>query len=132
MNKINPLYILVLLGTIFFLSFYILNESIYDFNKKNHEYNNIQIKAKEYKDFRTTWNNKKYATNVINQILKNSSFTNQKILRVDSQNSIKIKIQSNEQKILDNFLNKILNKKLILKKLELSKRYINLEIGFKL
>ena len=38
---------------------------------------------------------------------------------------------SDSKNILNGFLNKILNKKLIIKKLELDKSYIDLEIGLK-
>lgn len=58
-------------------------------------------------------------------------FLDQKILRAKVNNVIKLKIESNDPKILDNFLNKILNKPLQINKLELDKSFINLEIGVK-
>ena len=64
-------------------------------------------------------------------ILKNKIFSNQKILKASTNELIKLKIESDDPKILDNFLNKILNKELAIKKLEIEKRYINLEIGIK-
>ena len=64
-------------------------------------------------------------------ILKNKIFSNQKILKASTNELIKLKIESDDPKILDNFLNTILNKELAIKKLEIEKRYINLEIGIK-
>ena len=58
-------------------------------------------------------------------------FSNQKILKASTNELLKLKIQSDDPKILDSFLNKVLNKELAIKKLEIEKRYINLEIEIK-
>ncbi len=129
MSRINPLYIVAIITSLLLISLYILNQNINIFKQKQNEYKQIQIKAKEYKDFNTSWNNKKNISKTLDNILKNRLFLKEKILRVNTLNSIKIKIQSKNQKVLNTFLNKILNKKFIIKKLNLTKNYISLEIG---
>lgn len=129
MNRLNPLYIIGLFLTILFISFYLLSTSKDEFLNKNIEYLNMDKNAKDYKSFQSTWNNKVYVNNTLNQILKNKIYTNLKILRVETKNSIKLKVTSSDEKILNDFINKILNKQVIIKKLDIEKTYINLELG---
>ena len=131
MNRLNPLYVVALAVTIVFVSFFLLEEEMSLYNQNNNEFSNIQVKAKEYKDFKSSWNNKTFVNKTLNQILRNSSFKNQKVLRVDTDSSIKVKMISDNPKVLNSFLNRILNKKLIIKKLEIDKSFVDLEIGLK-
>lgn len=131
MNRLNPLYVIALSFTIVFVSFFLLNTESKNYDLKIKEFNTISVKAKEYKQFKASWNNKSFVNKTLNQILRSSTFKNQKVLRVNGKNSIKLKMISSNQKILNSFLNKLLNKKLIIKKLELDKSYIDLEIGLK-
>ena len=128
MNRLNPLYIIGLFLTILFISFYLLSTSKDEFLNKNIEYLNMDKNAKDYKSFQSTWNNKVYVNNTLNQILKNKIYTNLKILRVETKNSIKLKVTSSDEKILNDFINKILNKQVIIKKLDIEKTYINIEL----
>lgn len=131
MNRLNPLYIVSLLFTIVFLSFYLLQNKKNDYLEKIQEISNLQIKAKEYKDLSESWKNESFINKTLDEILKSSSFKNENITKTATKESIKIKLESSNSTILDNFLNKILNKPLIIKKLELQKSSITLEIGIK-
>lgn len=131
MNRLNPLYVIALAITVMFVSFFLLNEETKTYETKTSEFNTISLKTKEFKQYKSSWNNKAFVNKTLNQILRSSTFRNQKVLRVDGNNSIKLKLISENPKILNSFLNKLLNKKLIIKKLELDKSYIDLEIGLK-
>lgn len=131
MKRLNPLYIIALFVTIVFVSFYLLANEKKEYSSKVTEFNKIQIKAKEFKDYKSNWNNEKFVNKTLDQILRSRTFSNQKVLRVKNRDRIKVKLQSSNPKILNSFLNKVLNKKLIIKKLEIDKNYINLEIGLK-
>jgi hypothetical protein len=131
MKRLNPLYIISLFITILVISVFLLNEEKSILKEKTEKLNEIQLKAKEYKSLKNSWNNEKYANDTLDLILKNKIFSNQKILKASTNELIKLKIESDDPKILDSFLNKILNKELAIKKLEVEKRYINLEIGIK-
>lgn len=131
MKRINPLYLIALVITLLFISIYSLNNKKENYSLKKNELNLIKQKAKDFQSYKNTWKNQVFVNETLNTILKNRQFTNQKVLRVETKNSVKVKIQSNDQNILNAFLNKILNKKLIIRKLEIEKSFINVEIGIK-
>ena len=63
--------------------------------------------------------------------MKNSMFKNEQITKTASKDSVILKLESSNPQVLDSFLNRVLNKQLVIKKLELNKNFINLEIGIK-
>ena len=131
MNRLNPLYIILLFVTFAFLSFYISSNQKESYLEKLNEVKTLQAKALEFKSLVNTWTNEKYINNTLDEILKSQIFANQQITRTATKESIKIKIQSINPQVLDTFLNKILNKQLIIKKLELNTNFIDLEVGIK-
>lgn len=131
MNRLNPLYIIMLFLTLIFISFYSLSNERKAYLEKLNELNELEIKANEYTYLSTQWKNEKFVNKTLDEILKNQMFKNEKIVKLENKESIKIKIESNNSVVLDNFLNRVLNKPLIIKKLELDKSFISLEIGLK-
>lgn len=131
MNRLNPLYIILLFVTITFLSFYTSSNEKKSYIEKLDEIKVVQTKAFEFKSLASTWTNEKYINNTLDEILKSQIFVNQQITRTATKEAIKIKIQSANQQVLDTFLNKILNKQLIIKKIELDSNFIDLEVGIK-
>jgi len=131
MNRLNPLYIILLFVTFAFLSFYISSNQKESYLEKLNEVKTLQAKALEFKSLVNTWTNEKYINNTLDEILKSQIFANQQITKTATKESIKIKIQSINPQVLDTFLNKILNKQLIIKKLELNTNFIDLEVGIK-
>lgn len=131
MNRLNPLYIILLLLTIVFISFFSLSNEKSLYLEKVKETKMIEEKALEYKAMTSYWRNENFINKTVDEILKSSMFKNVQIIKTSSKDSIKIKIESSNPQVLDNFLNRVLNKQLIIKNLELDKNYINLEIGTK-
>lgn len=131
MNRLNPLYIIALVCTITFVSFFLLNDEINKYNEKIKEVDKIKVLAKNYKEYKSNWDNKKFVENTLNKILRNSSFKNQKILKTQVNKNIRIRLESSNPRVLSKFLNMVLNKKLIIKKLDINKTYIQLEVGLK-
>lgn len=131
MNKINPLYLILLMFTFVYISFEILSQTKENFIEKSNEYNSVKQKAKEFKELNNSWANKNRTIRTINQITNSPKFRKHKILKVETQKNIKLKIESIDSKVLNDFLNRVLNKQLIIDKLELQKTYIALEIGYK-
>lgn len=131
MNRLNPLYIILLLLTIVFISFFSLSNEKSLYLEKVKETKMIEEKALEYKAMTSYWRNENFINKTVDEILKSSMFKNEQIIKTSSKDSIKIKIESSNPQVLDNFLNRVLNKQLIIKNLELDKNYINLEIGTK-
>ena len=128
MNRLNPLYIILLFVTITFLSFYVTSNEKKSYIEKLDEIKVVQTKAFEFKSLASTWTNEKYINNTLDEILKSQIFVNQQITRTATKEAIKIKIQSANQQVLDTFLNKILNKQFIIKKIELYSNFIYLEV----
>ncbi len=131
MNRLNPLYIILLFITIVFLSFYSISNGKKNYYKKVEETKELESKALEFKNSVNTWTNEKYVNNILDEILKSQIFAIEQISRSSTKELIKIKIDSANPEILDIFLNKILNKQLIIKKMQVDKNSINLEIGIK-
>lgn len=131
MNRLNPLYVLLLCVTLFLVSIFLLNGKKSSFEETNKEYINLKSKSKEYKTLLNDWKNEKNVDLLLEQILKNKILESAKIFKTKNQNYIALKIESNDSKVLDYFLNKVLNKPFIIKKLEVNKSYIDLQIGIK-
>lgn len=129
MNRLNPLYLIALCFSILLVSFFSLSSQKENYSDKLAQIADFEVKASKYKEYKSNWNNKQFVNKTLDLILRNKSFSNQKVLRVESKDKIKLKLISSDPKILNSFLNRILNKKLIIKKLELEKTYIALEIG---
>ena len=131
MNRLNPLYIILLFITIVFLSFYSISNGKKNYYKKVEETKQLEIKALEFKNSVNTWTNEKYVNEILDEILKSQILAIEPISKSSTKELIKIKIDSANPEILDIFLNKVLNKQLIIKKMQLDKNSINLEIGIK-
>lgn len=131
MNRLNPLYIILLFITIVFLSFYSISNGKKNYYKKVEETKQLEIKALEFKNSVNTWTSEKYVNEILDEILKSQILAIEQISRSSTKELIKIKIDSANPEILDIFLNKVLNKQLIIKKMQLDKNSINLEIGIK-
>jgi len=131
MKRLNPLYIVLLFLTLVIVSFILVIKEKDIYMQKIKDINALEVKAKEYKNLSQFWKNQKFIEKTIDEILKNSMFKNEKITKTSTKESIKIKIESSNPQVLDNFLNRFLNKQLIIKKIEIDKNFINLEIGVK-
>lgn len=131
MNRINPLYVVGLSIVLVIISFiYLSNEKVF-YNTKVGQLNELEIKFKEYYEVSTYWKNEKYVKETIDHILSSSSFSNENINKVVTKEHIKLKLESSSEQTLDTFLNMILNKQLIINKLELKRDSIYLEVGLK-
>lgn len=117
--------------TFAFLSFYTSSNQKEAYIEKLNEVKNLQIKALEFRNLVNTWRNEKYINSTLDEILRSQIFANQQITRTSTKEAIKIRIHSVNPQVLDTFLNKILNKQLIIKKLELNTNFIDLEVGSK-
>ncbi|MDD2888430.1 MAG: hypothetical protein PHY66_11540 [Aliarcobacter sp.] len=131
MNRLNPLYIILLFITIVFLSFYSISNEKNAYSKKVEEARELEIKALEFKNLVNAWTSEKYINSTLDEISKSQIFVKETISRSSTKELIKIRIDSANLEVLDIFLNKVLNKQLIIKRMQLDKNSINLEIGIK-
>jgi len=131
MNKLNPLYILLFFITLLILSYIQLNIVKKDYEKISSKYENFKIDANNFKEYKKTWFNQNRVTKKLDNIVKSTSFRKEKILKAENSNIIKVKIESSSPIVLSKFLNRVLNEKFIIKKLDIKKRSILIEIGVK-
>ncbi len=131
MNKINPIYIISLVFVLFLFSLSLLSSSKNTLNTVESELKELNKLSLEYKEYKNNWFNKEEIEKRVDRLVKSISFKDEKILVSQSENIIKIRIQSKNEEILEKFLKRVLNEKFILKKLNVKKDSIYLEIGVK-
>lgn len=131
MKRLNPIYIIALIAVLFIISFSVLNGKKSEYEELNNQFLSLNTKAKNFKEYKKSWFDEKYIIKKINLIVKSSSFRKEKILKTQNKNSIRVKIESENPIVLNKFLNRVLNEKLRLKKLDIQKRSISFEIGLK-
>ncbi|MBT4708403.1 MAG: hypothetical protein HOJ96_01930 [Campylobacteraceae bacterium] len=127
MKKLDPLYVILLSIVVLIVSIILFNSSIKKLNKSQDELKNISLIAINYSNMKNDWNDKKNTIIKIDQIIRSL-----KIKRIDkkiTKKKIKIKIEDVSSNNLDKFINKVLNKKLNILKLDITNNSINLEVG---
>ncbi|WP_320033508.1 hypothetical protein [Halarcobacter sp.] len=129
MNKINPIYILAFVVVVFFISISTLNNKENEFKNLKKDITDLDTKGKIFSEYKNNWFNKNTVINKIDKIVKNAAYKNEKILKTQTKNVVRIKFESNNTKLLNSFLNRVLNEKFLLKKIDIEKTSIYLEIG---
>ena len=123
---INPLFLLLSSVLIFLISIISLNSSSI---KKEKEINLLMENKKiikKYNSLKYTWVNKDNQEKIVNNIIKQQNIKNANILI--NKDKIKVVINSNT-KVLHRFVNKLLNEKLNVIKLKLTKNKLIFEVG---
>ncbi len=129
MNRVNPLYIVGLFFVLVLISFILVQKQKNIYFENINNINDLEIKLKEYSNITKFWKNQSYIDKTVNEALNFSVFNNKNIEKVLTNDSIKLKIDSLSEQNLDNFLNRFLNKQLIIKKLEVKQNSISLEVS---
>jgi len=123
---IDPLFLIVSSLFIFLLSLYILsntkNQKIQSYNEFNKNVRTIN----EYSSLKLSWVDKKTQVEKVNKLIKVLHIKNAKIIQ--NSNKITVEIKSNVN-TLHKFLNKLLNEKLNIVKLKISKDTLRFEVG---
>lgn len=131
MNRLNPLYILLSIIIINILTYAFLEDKKDIYFEKIDQSEKLELKIKEYTNVTNFYKNLNFINKTIDEILNSPTFRTEDIIKISTKETILIKFNSISHDKLDNFINKILNKQLIIKKLELEQNSINLEVGLK-
>jgi len=126
MNKINPLYLLLLFTVITFVSFFTLELKKNEVKKSFASLSSFSKTANEYALIKNVWLNKNKIKRDINALLR--SLTSEQITKMELLDSIKIKMESKNEKKLSAFLNKLLNANFLFLKLEITQNVVFAEI----
>ena len=127
MNRINPLYLLLLCFTITFISFITLSSIKADLAENSKKFELFKQKAISFTDLKKSVGSKKESLSQINLIMK--SFKEQNISSDIIKSKAIIKLQTTQKKLVQNFLNKFLNKKLKITAMEITKSYVVIEVA---
>jgi hypothetical protein len=127
MKKIDRLYMLIFSVTLLLISIISYNLSFNNLKTLEVELIDINNIGIEYSNTKKDWGDRKQSILTIEKIIKSTNLKtiDKKILK----NKIKIKIENVSLKTMDKFVNKILNAKLNIIKLNITKNSVELEVG---
>ncbi|RXJ98921.1 hypothetical protein CRV02_12785 [Arcobacter sp. CECT 8989] len=128
MNRINPIYILIILFLLLFLSFIYLGT---EKSKLKDIQSNFAHEILTAKDFRILKSNHQDKSNLLSKIkgLKsNTPFRKENIQIINEGKYIKALIKSNNKEVLNKFLNQILQDRFLIKKLTITSNMISFEM----
>ncbi len=131
MNRLNPLYILLSFIIIIIITYIFLENKKSTYFEKIDESEKLELKIQEYSNVINFYKNLNFINRTIDEILNSTTFRTEDIVKISTKETILIKFNSMSQEKLDSFLNSILNKQLIIKKLELNTNSIDVEVGLK-
>ena len=125
-KHINPLFLLFSSIAILVISIYSFSNSKKQLVIQKQEFKEQQILALKYHNLNNLYSNKQNITKTINDILRVSRITNANIIY--KHKLIIIQMVSLQINKVDKFINKLLNKHINIKKLELSKDKVILTV----
>lgn len=128
MNRINPIYILLLCLTLTILSFTTLTNVKNEVTLKSVDAENLEKSALKYSSLKKDWFTKEEIEKQIKYLIKDNSFKNADITTNFDRKTAMIKLKTKDEKIIHKFVNKLLNKKFIIKKLEITSRSVLVEV----
>lgn len=129
MKRLNPIYILALVITLFIISITVSSSKKDEFKSLNSEYSSFRTKVGDFKEYKQTWFDEKKIVKKIDTILRSPIFMKEKILKTQNNSIVRVKIESSNSQTLGKFLNRFLNERFIIKKLDVQKSSILVEIG---
>jgi hypothetical protein len=130
MNRLNPIYILALIVTISIVSFLALNGKIEQYNKTYSSFQELKKEAKYYKQYQTKWFDRNRTLQKLDYLLRTLPNTKATVSKRILSSGIRVKVDSIDPRILNSFLNKLLNEEFMFRTLDIKKDSISFEIGF--
>ena len=124
---INPLFLLFSSLLIFIISIYSLSTTKSNKQKSIDEFTKNNIIINEYKNLKNTWINKKVQRQIIDKLIKILHIENSNITQ--NKNKITVSIKKSNIQTINKFVNKLLNKKLNIIKLKITKNTLFFEVG---
>ena len=128
MNKINPLMLLLLSATIFVSSLVLLKQSKEELIQTSSELTEFHRLSNKYQNLKTSWDQKKNTIKLIDKIIKNTRLKN--VDKKIEKKRVIIKISNESLKNIDKFINKLLNEKLNILKLNITQNSVELVVGY--
>ncbi len=131
MNRINPIYFLLLCFMVVIMSFSILSDSKNELIQKNEKKLAFEQTVHTYLGLKKGWFEKIETQQQIKYILNDFTFKKAKISSTIQNKKAIIKLKTKDKKTIKQFVNKLLNKKLLINKLDISKTTVIVEVSIK-
>lgn len=131
MNRINPIYILLLCLTISLVSFSLLFDIKKELLSNTEKLSNFKNTASTFVSLKKDWNNKQEIQKQISNLSNEITSKKAKLLISFEKRVATIKLETSEKKVLNRFVNKLLNKKLKINKLDIRSNYVFVEVSLK-
>ncbi len=131
MNRLNPLHILVTLLLITMFSFYLISNKKQIIKEEAKQKNLFKEQVFLYKDLKKSWYNQKEVRKQINFILNDSKLSNMNVSKKFEKTSVKITLNFGNKKMVNYFVNKLLNKKLRIKNLSITSTQVFVEVALR-
>ncbi|MCK5294806.1 MAG: hypothetical protein KAJ49_09150 [Arcobacteraceae bacterium] len=127
MKNINPLFLTIACAIILSIAIFSLDSAKKSLKVEKKEFEEFKQLAVKYNTLQKHWGDKKLIIENIQKILKSSGIRNANI--IEKNKTVVVQIVSMNITQVDKFVNKLLNERLSIKKLEITKNKIILEVG---
>ena len=87
--------------------------------------------AAEFSTLKKGWFNKNETKKQIHYLVKDRKFKNAEVIKTDEKTKTIIQLKSKDKNVVNQFVNKLLNKKLLINKLDITKSSVNVEVSVK-
>ncbi len=127
LKKIDPLYVLLLSIAVLFVSIVSFNKSKINMQNSQDELINLHAIASNYSQMKKDWGSSEHTIKIIDNIITSVGINT--LDKKITEKKITIKIDKLSLQKIDKFVNKILNEKLNILKLNISGTSLELEVG---
>ncbi len=131
MNRINPLYLLLLSFVIVFISLSMLTSEKNQLMSKSEESIVFEKMSVNFIGLKKEWFNKNEIKKQINILTNEFKSRKVDISTLFEDKKAVIKLNSQNKSIIESFVNKLLNNKFLINKLEISKNSVLVEVSIK-
>jgi hypothetical protein len=127
MNKVNPLFVLIVTIIILFISIFYKQQEQQRLSILNEDYKSLEIVAKKFTSMDKSYQNSEHIMKTIENVIGKSNIKNVDITK--NKSKIILEIKNSNSRSLNNFVNKVLNEKLNIKKFQLQEDKLLIEVG---
>lgn len=127
-KRVNPLVVLFVIFVLMLISFIFLKKSKIELNNSAYNYTQFQEVSKNYSVLKKNWGDSKTAEKKLDKLIKSSGIKNIDVTKKNKSQVIKFEYK--QLNLVDQFINKVLNENLQIKKLLIDEKKVELEIRY--
>lgn len=131
MNRINPLYVLLIVCITTLLSFYYLNNKKYNYLEENEKFRVFKQDSFEYMSLKNGWFNETKTKEDINSLVSDRKFRKSNIVRSFENSLATIKLVSNNKQTINYFISHLMQKEFRIKSFYITNKLVKVEVFLK-